>query len=160
MTSRSRCGRPAVLALVAAASTVALGTAVVLLALLVSVVLGHLAFLNAQLLFVVPRRWRSSDRPRMTVEEAEQIVEARDRRASKSPSPALNDAWQYARITWPALGEPGGPLQGKVSEIYSSDVHPFHKNFLELDTTAPDRLKITVHEVAVAVPTGGSVGVG
>ena len=33
-----------------------------------------------------------------------------------------------------------------MSEIYSSDVPPFYKGFLRLDTT-PDRLTISLHQV-------------
>ena len=52
----------------------------------------------------------------------------------------------WFRLTSPGLGEPGGLLQQKVAEIFSSDRPPFYKGFLRLDTTETE-LVITLHQV-------------
>ena len=64
----------------------------------------------------------------------------------------------WFRLTSPDLGEPGGLLQQKVAEIFSSDRPPFHKGFLRLDTTDAE-LQITLHQVfgerpATTLPVG------
>ena len=63
---------------------------------------------------------------------------------------------RWAQLAAPGLGEAGGILQKGVSEIYSSDVPPFYKGFLRLDTT-PDRLIIRLHQVfgKIAIDLGG-----
>ena len=145
-------------------SQVALGTSVVLVALLTSVALGHLSFLNAQLL-LRPSYWKGPYFE--TDEQAVRFIEVRlgippgtlyaDPPATPTDEPAVRPAdippkaWTAGRITWPGLGEPGGPLQSKVSEVFSSDTPPFHKNFLTLESTS-EELVITVHRVAVPGP--------
>ena len=130
------------------APRVVLGTAVVLLALLTSIALGHLFFLNAHLL-LWPGYWRQ---PYFAnEEEAALFIEARRADDVKRPAKLSRKAWLAGRITWPGLDEPGGPLQGKVSEVYSSDIPPFHKNFLQFDSDPTD-LTITVHRIAVPKP--------
>ena len=59
---------------------------------------------------------------------------------------------RWAQLAAPGLGEAGGLLQKGVSEIYSSDVPPFYKGFLRLDTT-PDRLVISLHQVFGKFPS-------
>ena len=61
-------------------------------------------------------------------------------------------------MTAPDLGEPGGLLQQKVAEIFSSDQPPFAKSFLRLDTTDQE-LGITLHQAygdqpATTLPVG------
>ena len=145
-------------------SQVVLGTLVVLVALLTSVTLGHMSFLNAQLL-LRPSYWKGPYFE--TDEQAARFIEVRlgippgtlhaDPPATPTDEPAVRPAdiplkaWTAGRITWPGLGEPGGPLQSKVSEVFSSDTPPFHKNFLTLESTA-EELVITVHRVAVPDP--------
>ncbi|HEY5821393.1 MAG TPA: hypothetical protein VIT20_05430, partial [Propionibacteriaceae bacterium] len=124
------------------------GTAIVAAALVVSIAFGHLAFLNAHLL-LVPGRVLGVD---MSVEEAKLFIAARREEQVKRPPGLSKERWLYGRLTWPDLDEPGGPLQGKVSEIYSSDDPPFHKNFLEI-TTDPDQVRIRVRTVGGSVPT-------
>ena len=119
------------------------GTAVVAGALLVSIALGHLAFLNAHLLLVPPTQLFGIS---MKLEDAERFIAARREDSAKRPADLSRRQWLYGRLTWPNLDEPGGPLQGKVSEIYSSDNPPFHKNFLEISTST-DRAEIRVHTI-------------
>ena len=57
----------------------------------------------------------------------------------------------WARLTAPDLGEPGGLLQQKVAEIFSSDRPPFYKSFLRLDTTEAE-LQITLHQAFGELP--------
>ena len=61
------------------------------------------------------------------------------------------NALLWARLTSPGLGEPGGPLQRRIAEIYSRDEPPFYKGFLRLDTTS-DEVTITLHEVFGNLP--------
>ena len=127
---------------------VGLGTAIIVLALGVSVVLGHLAFLGAQLLLVTPGALQP---PRFTDEEIEAIFAAR----RAKPRPLVPDVPKnvllWFRLTSPGLGEPGGLLQQKVAEIFSSDQPPFYKGFLRLDTTETE-LSITLHQVFGETP--------
>jgi len=127
---------------------VALGTAVIVLALGVSVVFGHLAFLGAQLLLVTPGALRV---PSFTDHELDTIFAAR----RAKPRPLVPDVPKnvllWFRLTTPGLGEPGGLLQQKVAEIFSSDQPPFYKGFLRLDTTESE-LVITLHQVFGETP--------
>ncbi|HSU34256.1 MAG TPA: hypothetical protein VLJ88_01225 [Propionibacteriaceae bacterium] len=122
---------------------VALGTAVIVVALGASVVLGHLAFLGAQLLLVTPGALQM---PRFTDQQLDTIFAAR----RAKPRPLVPDVPKnvllWFRLTAPGLGEPGGLLQQKVAEIFSSDQPPFYKGFLRLDTTDTELL-ITLHQV-------------
>ena len=125
----------------------ALATAIVLVALGVSLGLGHLAFLGAQLL-VVTRG--GLQRPTFTPAQIEAIFAARRERPARVPELPAN-VLLWARLTAPDIGEPGGLLQQKVAEIYSSDRPPFYKCFLRLDTT-DDELEITLHQAFGELP--------
>jgi hypothetical protein len=59
----------------------------------------------------------------------------------------------WFQLTSPGLGEPGGLLQQKVAEIFSSDQPPFYKGFLRLDTTDSE-MAITLHQVFGEIPAG------
>jgi hypothetical protein len=131
---------------------VALGTTIILLAFGMSVTFGHLAFLDAYALLITPG---GLDTPSFTPEQIEEIFRARRQTPPRLPDVPAN-ALLWARLTSPGLGEPGGPLQRRIAEIYSRDEPPFYKGFLRLDTT-PDEVTITLHEVfgnlpATAVP--------
>ncbi len=131
---------------------VALGTTILLLACGMSITLGHLAFLDAYALLITPG---GLDTPSFTPEQIEEIFRARRQTPPRLPDVPAN-ALLWARLTSPGLGEPGGPLQRRIAEIYSRDEPPFYKGFLRLDTTS-DEVTITLHEVfgdlpATAVP--------
>jgi hypothetical protein len=133
----------------------ALATAIVLLALGVSLTMGHLAFLGAQLLAVTPGGLR---RPTFTPDQIEAIFAARRQRPVQVPTGIPANVLLWARLTSPGLGEPGGLLQQKVAEIFSSDRPPFHKSFLRVDTTVVD-MQITLHQafgdlLATTTPVG------
>jgi hypothetical protein len=130
----------------------ALATAIVLVALGVSLALGHLAFLGAQLLVVTPG---GLQRPTFTPAQIEAIFAARRERPARVPDLPAN-VLLWARLTAPDIGEPGGLLQQKVAEIYSSDRPPFHKSFLRLDTT-DDELQITLHQAFGELPATTTV---
>ncbi|HWJ53208.1 MAG TPA: hypothetical protein VNT24_07525, partial [Propionibacteriaceae bacterium] len=127
---------------------VALATAIVLLALGVSLTMGHLAFLGAQLLVVTPGGLK---RPTFTPDQIEAIFAARRQRPVQVPTGVPANVLLWARLTSPGLGEPGGLLQQKVAEIFSSDLPPFHKSFLRLDTTEHE-MQITLHQVFGELP--------
>lgn len=129
-------------------------TAVVLVALGSSLVAGHLFFLGAPGL-IVARDGLAA--PRFTDEDLDEIYAARRQRPPQQPKVAAN-VRRWARLTAPDLGEPGGPLQQKVAEIFSSDRPPFHKSFLRLETDDTE-LRITLHqafgeEPASTLPVG------
>ena len=131
---------------------VALGTTIILLAFGISITLGHLAFLDAYALLITPGGLGT---PSFTPDQIEEIFRARRQTPPRLPDVPAN-ALLWARLTSPGLGEPGGPLQRRIAEIYSRDEPPFYKGFLRLDTT-PDEVTITLHEVfgnlpATAVP--------
>jgi hypothetical protein len=118
-----------------------LATAIVMFALAISVLLGHLTFLGAQFL-IGPA---SSRDVAFTEAEIDEIFAAR--RSSPPQVPNVpRRVLRWARLAAPGLGEAGGPIQKGVSEIFSSDVPPFFKGFLRLDTTE-DALTITLHQV-------------
>ena len=119
-----------------------LGTAIVMVALGMSVLIGHLFFLGAQFLLGPAGR----QEVRFTDEEIDEIFRARRERPSREPAGVPKHVSRWAQLAAPGLGEAGGLLQKGVSEIYSSDVPPFYKGFLRLDTT-PDQLVITLHQV-------------
>ena len=121
---------------------VTLGAALVLLALGISVALGHLAFLDAYRLLLTRGALHA---PSFTADQLDEIFQARLENPPRVPDlPAKVLLW--ARLTSPGLGEPGGLLQRRIAEIYSRDEPPFYKGFLRFDTT-PDELTITLHEV-------------
>ena len=126
---------------------VALGTTIILLAFGISITLGHLAFLDAYALLITPG---GLDTPSFTPEQIEEIFRARRQTPPRLPDVPAN-ALLWARLTSPGLGEPGGPLQRRIAEIYSRDEPPFYKGFLRLDTT-PDEVTITLHEVFGNLP--------
>lgn len=120
------------------------GAAAVLVALGVIALLGHLSFLGAF--------WVIVDRGATTFTEAEldELFRARAAYPPRTPRvPARVLRW--ARLTSPALGEPGGILQREVSEIFSSDKPPFYKGFLRLTTRRVGHrqaeLSIVLHRV-------------
>ena len=119
-----------------------LGTAIVMVALGTSVLIGHLFFLGAQFLLGSAGR----QEPQFTDEEIVEIFRARRERPPRVPDGIPKHVIRWAQLAAPGLGEAGGILQKGVSEIYSSDVPPFYKGFLRLDTTA-DRLTISLHQV-------------
>ena len=119
-----------------------LGTAIVMVALGTSVLIGHLFFLGAQFLLGPAGR----QEPRFTDDEITEIFRARRERPPRLPVGVPEHVVRWAQLAAPGLGEAGGVLQKGVSEIYSSDVPPFYKGFLRLDTT-PDQLTITLHQV-------------
>ncbi len=126
---------------------VALGTTIILLAFGISITLGHLAFLDAYALLITPG---GLDTPSFTPEQIEEIFRARRQTPPRLPDVPAN-ALLWARLTSPGLGEPGGPLQRRIAEIYSRDEPPFYKGFLRLDTTS-DEVTITLHEVFGNLP--------
>ena len=126
----------------------ALATAIVLVALGVSTTLGHLAFLGVQLLLVTPGGLAP---PTFTAEQIEAIYAGRRERPARTPDDVPKNVLLWARLTAPDLGEPGGLLQQKVAEIFSSDRPPFYKSFLRLDTTDAE-LQITLHQAFGELP--------
>ena len=126
----------------------ALATTIVLLALGVSLTMGHLAFLGAQLLVLTRGGLR---RPTFTPDQIEAIFAARRQRPAQVPEGIPANVLLWARLTSPGLGEPGGLLQQKVAEIFSSDRPPFYKSFLRMDTT-DDHLQITLHQAFGELP--------
>ena len=125
-----------------------LGTAIVLVALGTSVLIGHLFFLGAQFLLGSAGR----QEVRFTDEEIDEIFRARRERPPRDPVGVPKHVMRWAQLAAPGLGEAGGILQKGVSEIYSSDVPPFYKGFLRLDLT-PDQLIISLHQVFGKVPS-------
>jgi hypothetical protein len=118
-----------------------LATAIVMFALTISVLIGHLTFLGAQFL-IGPASYRDVS---FTEAEIDEIFAARRSRPPQVPD-VPRRVLRWARLAAPGLGETGGPIQKGVSEIFSSDVPPFFKGFLRLDTT-DDALTITLHQV-------------
>ena len=131
----------------------ALATAIVLVALGMSIVMGHLAFLGVQLLVVTPG---GLQRPTFTPPQIEAILAGRRERPAKVPDGVPANVLLWARLTAPGLGEPGGLLQQKVAEIFSSDRPPFYKSFLRVDTT-DERLQITLHQAFGELPATTTV---
>ena len=110
--------------------------------------IGHLFFLGAQFLLGPAGR----QEPQFTDDEITEIFRARRERPPRIPVGIPKHVIRWAQLAAPGLGEAGGILQKGVSEIYSSDVPPFYKGFLRLDTT-PDRLTISLHQVFGKVPS-------
>ena len=125
-----------------------LGTAIVMVALGTSVLIGHLFFLGAQFLLGPAGR----QEPQFTDAEITEIFSARRERPPRVPTGIPRHVIRWAQLAAPGLGEAGGILQKGVSEIYSSDVPPFYKGFLRLETT-PDRLVIRLHQVFGKLPS-------
>ena len=130
-----------------------MATAIVLVALGVSIAMGHLAFLGVQMLVVTPG---GLQRPRFTPAQIEAIFAARRERPARVPDDVPANVLLWARLTAPGLGEPGGLLQQKVAEIFSSDRPPFYKSFLRVDTT-DERLQITLHQAFGELPATTTV---
>ncbi len=124
-----------------------LGTGIVMIALGTSVLIGHLFFLGAQFL-LGPTGSREVS---FSTAEIAEIFRARRERPPRVPA-VPEQVMRWARLAAPGLGEAGGILQRGVSEIYSSDVPPFYKGFLRLDTT-PNTLTITLHQVFGRTPS-------
>lgn len=121
-----------------------LAGAVILLAVLVSVVLAHLVFLGAHgVIFDFAAHRGRID---FTPAELAEIFAAKTQRPRPRVPNVSPRTRRLARLTYPGLGEPGGPLQTGVAEIYSTDDPPFFKGFLAFRSTA-DRLQVTLHKV-------------
>ena len=130
-----------------------LGTAIVMVALGMSVLIGHLFFLGAQFLLGPAGRQELQ----FTDDEIDRDLPGPPGATAASRPPGYRSTWcRWAQLAAPGLGEAGGLLQKGVSEIYSSDVPPFYKGFLRLDTT-PDQLVISLHQVfgKVRIDLGG-----
>jgi hypothetical protein len=108
----------------------------------ISIVLGHLAFLDAYALLITPG---GLNHPNFTAEEIDKIFQARQETPPRLPDVPPN-VLLWARLTSPGLGEPGGLLQRRVAEIYSRDEPPFYKGFLRFDATR-EAVTITLHKV-------------
>jgi hypothetical protein len=110
----------------------ALGAAVVIFAAGLAAVIGHIAFLAIYKIWTTPG---ADQPPRITQQDFELILAERaDPKYYPQPGLAEN-VRQWSRLTAPSLGEPGGPLQKGIAEIFSVDRPPFFKGFLQLDTT-------------------------
>ncbi len=123
---------------------VGLAGALIVLAVVVSVVLAHLVFLGGHtLVFDGP-----AHRGRIEFTEAELVEIFAAKTAVPRPRvPQVpRQVRRYAQLTYPGVGEPGGPLQREVAEIYSRDIPPFHKGFLHLVTDG-QRMRIVLHTV-------------
>ena len=121
---------------------IALGTTIIILAFGISIVLGHLAFLDAYALLITPG---GLNHPSFTAEEIDKIFQARQETPPRLPDVPPN-VLLWARLTSPGLGEPGGLLQRRVAEIYSRDEPPFYKGFLRFDATR-EAVTIALHKV-------------
>jgi hypothetical protein len=121
---------------------IALGTTIIVLAFGISIVLGHLAFLDACALLITPG---GLDHPSFTAEQIDEIFQARQETPPRLPDVPPN-VLLWARLTSPGLGEPGGLLQRRVAEIYSRDEPPFYKGFLRFNATR-EEVTITLHKV-------------
>jgi hypothetical protein len=129
--------------------------AVVLIAVGVAALIGHLSFLGAYWLVIDRTTW---SKPTFTEAERAELFRVRETFPPQCPDPTIvpRNARLWARITSPALGEPGGILQREVSEIFSSDEPPFYKNFLRLttrrDVAGDPELAIHLHRVFGCAP--------
>jgi hypothetical protein len=121
----------------------ALGAAVVIFAAGLAAVIGHLAFLAVYEIWTTPG---ADQPPRITEQDFElSLAERADWKYYPQPGLAEN-VRQWGRLTAPSLGEPGGPLQKGIAEIFSVDRPPFFKGFLQLDTTE-STCRILLHRV-------------
>ena len=129
--------------------------AVVLVAVGAGALVGHLSFLGAYWLVIDPSTWST---PTFTDAERAELFRTRETFPPQCPDPEIvpRNTRVWARITSPALGEPGGVLQREVSEIFSSDQPPFYKNFLRLTIRRNDagdaELAIHLHRVFGTAP--------
>jgi hypothetical protein len=90
----------------------------------------------------------------LSARDAVAIVRARQTatlEAFGSPARPSRRGWRLARIAFPGLNPPFGPIQRFVSELFSMDEPPFFKHFLELSTTE-NHLVIHVHRVRGDLP--------
>jgi hypothetical protein len=122
---------------------VALGAGVVLFAAGLAAVVGHLAFLAVYKIWTTP----GVDQPPRITERDFELILAERADPKYYPQPGLpENVRQWSRLTAPSLGEPGGPLQKGIAEIFSVDRPPFFKGFLQMDTTE-STCRILLHRV-------------
>jgi hypothetical protein len=122
---------------------IALGAAAVLFATGLTAILGHLAFLAVYKIWTTPG---ANQPPKITESDYELILAERTDWASYPQPELAENVRQWARLTAPSLGEPGGPLQRGIAEIYSVDRPPFFKGFLQVDATETT-VQIVLHRV-------------
>lgn len=139
---------PAVAVAAALFTAVAVGAAVLL---------AHLVFLGAYSLIADPKAWVSPcDRQGIPTHydfiseaDATSIIEAEHERMGAQPAVVDGVGWRTrrrAKIAFPGLNPPFGPIQKFVSEIYSLDEPPFFKHFLEFETS-PTEVLVKIHRV-------------
>jgi hypothetical protein len=118
--------------------------AVIIMAVLFTVILAHLVFLGAHTIIFDAAAHQG--RIEFTEPELTEIFAAKTQQPRPRVPAVAPRKRRWAALTYPGIGEPGGPLQLGVAEIYSSDDPPFYKEFLQIDTTASN-LRITMHKV-------------
>jgi len=121
----------------------ALGAAAVLFAAGLTAIIGHLAFLAVYKIWTTPG---ANQLPKITERDYELILAERTDWASYPQPDLAENVRQWGRLTAPSLGEPGGPLQKGIAEIFSVDRPPFFKGFLQVDASET-AIRILLHRV-------------